>query len=240
MLRMSHKGEKYLPTIENSSAKKRAISSPASGELLSGLNSMRSVSMTRRIVSTSPTAPRPAAPPPPPPSPWSPPSSCSSPSPSRFKVDMSSRKDPLATDAGYCFAKLRSPRMAARRSSRSVADCSRPHNVSMVAVAVCRGGVLSIIVICCCPEAVSLLLLPHIQLKRCSDDGSVVGCGVPTAWSRVDRATHHQCLNIVKVSAKHLSPPSVFLLPPSAHLTSHAPAAPTSHPARPPPSPRCD
>lgn len=136
------------PTMENSSAKKSAISSPASGELLSGLNSMSSVSMTRRIVSTSP------------------PSACSpswlflelsSPSPSRFKVDMSSRSEPLATEAGNCLAKLLRPRIAARRSSNSVADCRRPHSVSMVAVAVCIGGVLSMMGGNCCPEAVSLL-----------------------------------------------------------------------------------
>lgn len=63
---------------------------------------------------------------------------------------MSSRSEPEATDAGYCFAKLRKPRIAARRSSRSVADCRRPQRVSMVAVAVWSGGVLSIDVISLC------------------------------------------------------------------------------------------
>jgi hypothetical protein len=60
-------------------------------------------------------------------------------------VLMSSLSEPLATEAGYCFAKLRRPRIAARRSSRSVADCRRPQRVSIVAVAVWRGGVLSIV-----------------------------------------------------------------------------------------------
>lgn len=59
---------------------------------------------------------------------------------------MSSRSEPDATEAGYCFAKLRRPKIAARRSSRSVADCRRPARVSMVAVAVWSGGVLSILV----------------------------------------------------------------------------------------------
>lgn len=47
---------------------------------------------------------------------------------------------PDATDAGYPLAKLRRPRIAALRSSRSVALCSRPHSVAIVSVAVCFAG----------------------------------------------------------------------------------------------------
>lgn len=86
--------------------------------------------MTSLIVSTSPPSSTPFASP-----------SLSllfsdSPRPSRRRTVMSSRSDPLATDAGYCFAKLRRPSMAARRSSSRVADCKRPQRVSIVAVAV--------------------------------------------------------------------------------------------------------
>ena len=129
-------------TMENSSAMKKAISSPASGLLESGLKSIRNVSRISRIVSTSPV-------PPSPPSRRSRPASSLlgfSPSPSRRRVAINSRKEPDATEAGYCFAKLRRPSIAARRSSRSVAECNRPHSVSIVDVAVCRGGVFSIVI----------------------------------------------------------------------------------------------
>lgn len=49
-------------------------------------------------------------------------------------------KAPEATDAGYSFAKLLKPNMAARRSSRSVALCKRPLRVLMVLVAFCFAG----------------------------------------------------------------------------------------------------
>ena len=177
---------RHRHTMENSSAMKKAISSPASGLPESGLNSISSVSNTSRMVSTSPL-----------------PSSLLrpvpflllpllSPTPSRFSVAMSSRKDPLATEAGYCLAKLRRPRIAARRSSSNVADCKRPHRVSMVAVAVWRGGVLSIVgrglwimyyvlwivyrdCLWSCPEARSVVIsLPSCQSEYPSGSGPIL------------------------------------------------------------------
>lgn len=59
---------------------------------------------------------------------------------SLFRPPMRLRRDPDATDAGYSLAKLRRPRMAALRSSRSVALCKRPLNVAMVSAAVCLAG----------------------------------------------------------------------------------------------------
>jgi hypothetical protein len=53
---------------------------------------------------------------------------------------MRPRRAPDATEAGYSLAKLRSPRMAARRSSRRVALARRLLRVLMVSVAVCLGG----------------------------------------------------------------------------------------------------
>lgn len=126
---------------------KYAISSPASGLPWSGLNSISSVSSTSRMVSTSPVPSDSPFPPLPLPD--------VSPRPSLRNVATSSRKEPDATEAGYCFAKLLSPSMAARRSSSNVADCSRPQSVSMVAVAVCKGGVLSIVILCCPPACAS-------------------------------------------------------------------------------------
>ena len=147
--------------MENSSAMKNAISSPASGLPESGLKSMSRVSKTRRMVSTSPV----------PSSVLRPASSLLplfSPKPSRRRVAMSSRKEPDATEAGYCFAKLRRPNIAARRSSKSVADCRRPHRVSIVAVAVCNGGVLSIVGVARCPEAglACYYIIPSTVLRR--------------------------------------------------------------------------
>ncbi|KAL2799827.1 hypothetical protein BJX66DRAFT_229812 [Aspergillus keveii] len=50
------------------------------------------------------------------------------------------RKAPDATDAGYIFAKLLNPCMAARRSSSNVALCSLLLSVLIVSVAVCLAG----------------------------------------------------------------------------------------------------
>ncbi|PSN73360.1 hypothetical protein BS50DRAFT_185593 [Corynespora cassiicola Philippines] len=50
------------------------------------------------------------------------------------------RRAPEATDAGYSLAKLRRPRMAARRSSNKVALARRLLRVLMVSVAVCLAG----------------------------------------------------------------------------------------------------
>lgn len=140
--------------MENSSARKKAISSPASGLLLSGLKSMRRVSMTSLMVSTSPPSSTAFA-------------SASlslllvaSPMPSRRSVAMSSRREPLATEAGYCFAKLRRPWIAERRSSRSVADWRRPQSVSIVAVAVWSGGVFSMLLYYCHEADVTITPLP--------------------------------------------------------------------------------
>lgn len=79
-----------------------------------GLNNIKNVSSTTLIVSTSPT--------------------------SLFKLLMSPLRAPEATEAGYVFAKLLSPRIAARRSSSSVALCRRLLRVLMVSVAVCLAG----------------------------------------------------------------------------------------------------
>jgi hypothetical protein len=89
---------------------------PHSGRTLcsSGWNSIRSVSKTTLSVSTS--------------------------SPSLVKAAMSPRRAPEATEAGYSLAKLRRPRMAARRSSRRVALANRLLRVLIVSVAVCLGG----------------------------------------------------------------------------------------------------
>jgi hypothetical protein len=53
---------------------------------------------------------------------------------------MSPRRAPEATEAGYSLAKLRSPKMAARRSSSSVALARRLLSVVIVSVAVCLTG----------------------------------------------------------------------------------------------------
>lgn len=50
------------------------------------------------------------------------------------------RRAPDATDAGYIFAKLLSPCIAALRSSSSVALCNLPIKVLIVSVAVCLAG----------------------------------------------------------------------------------------------------
>jgi hypothetical protein len=50
------------------------------------------------------------------------------------------RREPDATEAGYSLAKLRKPRMAARRSSSNVALLRRLLRVEMVSVAVCLAG----------------------------------------------------------------------------------------------------
>jgi hypothetical protein len=133
-------------TCVNSSANHRAISSEASGYALSavvqgcklgcwlltlcslGLKSMSSVSRTTLIVSTS--------------------------SASLVRHAMSPRRAPDATEAGYSLAKLRRPRMAARRSSRRVALASRPDRVLIVSVAVCLAGACasSIRIILACDE----------------------------------------------------------------------------------------
>jgi len=59
---------------------------------------------------------------------------------SLFKVDIRARRDLEATEAGYCFAKLRRPSMAARRSSNRVALKRRLLKVLMVSVAFCFAG----------------------------------------------------------------------------------------------------
>ena len=59
---------------------------------------------------------------------------------SLFKQLIRLRNPPEATEAGHCFAKLLSPKIAARLSSRSVALCNLPHNVVIVAVAFCFAG----------------------------------------------------------------------------------------------------
>lgn len=69
--------------------------------------------------------------------------SVSTSSPSLVRDVMSPRNAPDATEAGYSFAKLRRPRMAARRSSRRVALVRRPLSVLIVSVAVCLGGALA-------------------------------------------------------------------------------------------------
>jgi len=151
--------------MENSSAMKKAISSPASGLPLSGLKSMRSVSSISLIVSTSPASSlRPA-------SPFLTSIPVVSPNPSRRSVAMSSLSEPLATEAGYCLAKLRKPSIAALRSSKSVADARRPHNVSMVAVAVCNGGVLSMLDECCPGAGLMLSHGPVFTRGRLVGDG---------------------------------------------------------------------
>jgi hypothetical protein len=53
---------------------------------------------------------------------------------------MSPRRAPEATEAGYSLAKLRSPKMAARRSSRRGALARRLLSVLIVSVAVCLAG----------------------------------------------------------------------------------------------------
>lgn len=49
-------------------------------------------------------------------------------------------KAPDATEAGYTFAKLLRPSMAALLSSNNVALCKRPLSVEMVLVAFCFAG----------------------------------------------------------------------------------------------------
>lgn len=80
----------------------------------SGLNSIRSVSNMTLVVSTSST--------------------------SVFKQLIKFFKAPEATDAGYNFAKLLNPSIAALLSSKSVALCKRPLRVLMVVVAFCFAG----------------------------------------------------------------------------------------------------
>jgi hypothetical protein len=103
-----------LLTCVNSSASQRAISSDASGLSSLGLKSMSSVSRTTLIVSTS--------------------------SASLVKHAMRPRRAPDATEAGYSLAKLRRPRIAARRSSTREALAKRLLSVSIVPVAVCLAG----------------------------------------------------------------------------------------------------
>ena len=81
----------------------------------SGLKSMSNVSSTTLTVSTS--------------------------SASLAKLPISPRRDPDATEAGNCFAKLLSPSIAARRSSSKVALRRRLLSVLIVSVAVCLAGV---------------------------------------------------------------------------------------------------
>lgn len=90
------------------------MSSEASGLFSSGLKSMSSVSSTTFMVSKS--------------------------SASFVRAAIRPRSEPEATEAGYSLAKLRRPRMAARRSSRRVALWRRLQRVLMVSVAVCLAG----------------------------------------------------------------------------------------------------
>ena len=118
-------------TCVNSSASQRAMSSDASGlewsacprhldrQVIltldsSGLKSIKRVSSIILVVSTS--------------------------SASLLRQLIRLLRPPDATEAGYTLAKLRSPRIAALRSSRSVALCSRPLKVTMVDVAFCLAG----------------------------------------------------------------------------------------------------
>ena len=116
----------------NSSASHRAISSDASGYIITvsncllhetfslltldslGLKSIKSVSSTTFVVSTS--------------------------SPSLLKLLMRFLKAPDATDAGYSFAKLLKPNIDALLSSSSVALCNRPLKVDIVSSAFCFAG----------------------------------------------------------------------------------------------------
>lgn len=102
----------------NSSASQSAISSEASGLFSFGLKSHTSVS---RVIFTESTS-----------------------SPSFLKLPMSARKESDATDAGYSFAKLRNPSIAARRSSRRVDDVKRLERVFMVSKTDCFAGVVAI------------------------------------------------------------------------------------------------
>ena len=106
-----------MRTMVNSSASHMAISSDASGLPSLGWKSASSVSSTTLSVSTS--------------------------SASLVRDDISPRRAPEATEAGYSLAKLRRPRIAARRSSRSVALDKRLLSVLIVSVAVCLGGALA-------------------------------------------------------------------------------------------------
>jgi hypothetical protein len=102
----------------NSSASQRAISSEASGLFSFGLKSQTNVS---RIILTESTS-----------------------SPSFLKLPIKARRESDATEAGYSFAKLRSPNIAARRSSRSVEEVRRLESVFIVSDTDCFAGVAAI------------------------------------------------------------------------------------------------
>lgn len=80
----------------------------------SGENNINNVSKTTLIVSTS--------------------------SASFRMLEIKSRSEPDATLAGYVFAKLLNPRIAALRSSNNVALWSLPESVVIASVAVCLAG----------------------------------------------------------------------------------------------------
>ena len=61
-------------------------------------------------------------------------------SPSLLRLLIRFLNAPEATEAGYNFAKLLKPKMAALRSSTSVALCSRALRVFIVSVAFCFAG----------------------------------------------------------------------------------------------------
>jgi hypothetical protein len=100
----------------NSSASQRAISSDASGLFSFGLNSQTSVS---RMILTESTS-----------------------SPSFLRLPIRPRRESEATEAGYSFAKLRSPKIAARRSSRRVDEVKRLDRVLIVSDTDCFAGVV--------------------------------------------------------------------------------------------------